>query len=89
MMIPPSLALIVYGVTVNESITQLFFAGVFPGLCLALMFMGYVAAYSVFSRNWAPVQDITMSFTEKLRNSRFLLPVVSARTAMSPRTAWH
>ena len=40
LMIPPSLALIVYGVTVNESITQLFFAGVFPGLCLALMFMG-------------------------------------------------
>jgi tripartite ATP-independent transporter DctM subunit len=76
LMIPPSLALIVYGVTVNESITQLFFAGVFPGLVLALMFMGYVAAYSVFSRNWAPVQDITMSFTEKLRNSRFLLPVI-------------
>jgi TRAP-type mannitol/chloroaromatic compound transport system permease large subunit len=31
LMIPPSIALIVYGVTVNESITKLFFAGVFPG----------------------------------------------------------
>ena len=31
LMIPPSLALIVYGVTVNESITKLFFAGVMPG----------------------------------------------------------
>jgi C4-dicarboxylate transporter DctM subunit len=33
LMIPPSLTLIVYGVTINESITQLFMAGVLPGLC--------------------------------------------------------
>ena len=32
LMIPPSLTLIVYGVTINESITQLFMAGIFPGL---------------------------------------------------------
>jgi C4-dicarboxylate transporter DctM subunit len=44
LMIPPSLTLIVYGVTINESITKLFMAGiVFPGLMLALMFMAYVA----------------------------------------------
>ena len=76
LMIPPSLALIVYGVTVNESITQLFFAGVFPGLCLALMFMGYVAAYSWLSPNWAPQQETGMSFGQKLANSRFLIPVL-------------
>ncbi len=29
LMIPPSLTLIVYGVTINESITKLFFAGIF------------------------------------------------------------
>ena len=76
LMIPPSLALIVYGVTVNESITQLFFAGVFPGLCLALMFMGYVAVYSWLSPNWAPKQETGMSFVQKLANSRFLIPVL-------------
>lgn len=76
LMIPPSLALIVYGVTVNESITQLFFAGVFPGLVLALMFMGYVAGYSALSKNWNPIQDVAMTFVEKLQNSRFLLPVI-------------
>ncbi len=76
LMIPPSLALIVYGVTVNESITQLFFAGVFPGLFLALMFMAYVALYSKFSRGWSPRQETGMSFADKLRNSRFLLPVL-------------
>ena len=75
LMIPPSLVLIVYGVTINESITKLFFAGVFPGLVLALMFMAYVAVYALISRNWSPIADPVMSFGQKLANSRFLLPV--------------
>ena len=75
LMIPPSLALIVYGVTVNESITKLFFAGVMPGLLLALMFMGYVAVTSLTSKEWNPKAETGMNFAEKLRNSRFLLPV--------------
>ncbi|MEQ5827796.1 TRAP transporter large permease subunit [Sulfitobacter sp. NFXS29] len=75
LMIPPSLALIVYGVTVNESITKLFFAGVMPGLLLALMFMGYVAITSKLSKDWNPDVETEMTFAEKLRNSRFLLPV--------------
>src|SRR5210317_2269332 len=45
LMIPPSLTLIVYGVTINESITKLFFAGILPGLVLALMFMTYIIAW--------------------------------------------
>lgn len=76
LMIPPSLTLIVYGVTINESITKLFFAGILPGLVLALMFMAYVAIYSKVSRNWAPTPEPAMSFAEKLANSRFLIPVV-------------
>ena len=42
LLIPPSITLIIYGVTVNESIAKLFIAGVLPGIMLALMFMGYV-----------------------------------------------
>ncbi|WP_300060626.1 TRAP transporter large permease [uncultured Roseobacter sp.] len=76
LMIPPSIALIVYGVTVNESITKLFFAGVFPGLILAAMFMAYVAIVSKVSPSWNPKMDTGLSFGEKLRNSRFLLPVL-------------
>jgi C4-dicarboxylate transporter, DctM subunit len=75
LMIPPSLALIVYGVTVNESITKLFFAGVLPGLFLAVMFMAYVAFISLTSKDWNPTVERDMSFADKLRNSRFLLPV--------------
>ena len=47
LMIPPSLTLIVYGVTINESITKLFIAGIVPGLMLALLFMGYIAVLCV------------------------------------------
>ncbi|QFT58022.1 Sialic acid TRAP transporter permease protein SiaT [Sulfitobacter sp. THAF37] len=82
LMIPPSLALIVYGVTVNESITKLFFAGVLPGLILALMFMGYAAAVSLTSKDWNPKQETGMNIGEKLRNSRFLLPVFALITVV-------
>ena len=62
--------------TINESITKLFFAGIVPGLVLAAMFMGYVAIYSKASKSWHPLSEPVMSFSEKLRNSRFLIPVL-------------
>lgn len=76
LMIPPSLTLIVYGVTINESISKLFFAGILPGLVLAAMFMAYVAITSQVSRTWNPKPEPPMTLTERVRNSRFLIPVI-------------
>jgi tripartite ATP-independent transporter DctM subunit len=76
LMIPPSLTLIVYGVTINESITKLFMAGILPGLVLALMFMSYVAVMSKVSKDFNPTPEPAMSFGEKVANSRFLVPVI-------------
>ncbi len=76
LMIPPSLTLIVYGVTVRELITKLFIAGVLPGLTLAAMFMAYVVIWSKLSKNYAPKADPAMSFRAKLRNSTLLIPVI-------------
>jgi tripartite ATP-independent transporter DctM subunit len=76
LMIPPSLTLIVYGVTINESITKLFMAGVFPGLVLAAMFMAYVAIMSFVSPSFNPKPEPPMSIVDKLKNSRFLIPVI-------------
>ncbi len=76
LMIPPSLILIVYGVTINESITKLFIAGILPGIGLALLFMVYVAVWHVVWRGGMPEKDPTMSFRQKLWNSRFLIPVL-------------
>lgn len=76
LMIPPSLTLIVYGVTINESISKLFFAGILPGLTLAAMFMAYVAITSRLSPNWRPKTEPRTTFAERIRNSRFLIPVI-------------
>ncbi len=76
LMIPPSLTLIVYGVTINESITKLFFAGIVPGMVLAAMFMGYVAVMSLVSSDFNPKPEPPMTFEERIRNSRFLIPVI-------------
>jgi len=76
LMIPPSLTLIVYGVTINESITKLFFAGIIPGIVLAAMFMGYVAINSLVSSNFNPKPEPAMTFGERIQNSLFLIPVI-------------
>lgn len=76
LMIPPSLTLIVYGVTINESITKLFIAGILPGLVLAAMFMTYVAVVSKVSAEYRPDPEPPMRFVDKLKNSRFLIPVI-------------
>jgi len=77
LMIPPSLTLIVYGVTINESITELFMAGVLPGLVLAALFMLYIVGWALLHPDQLPAREPVMSFGGKLRNSRFLLPVIA------------
>ena len=76
LMIPPSLTLIVYGVTINESITRLFMAGIIPGLILAALFMAYIIGWHYVKPKQRPERELTMRFTEMLRESRFLIPVL-------------
>ena len=77
LMIPPSLTLIVYGVTINESIIQLFMAGIFPGLVLAGLFMTYVGTWATFNKSKMPDKDPQISLLEKVKKSRFLIPIFS------------
>ncbi|HZA66535.1 MAG TPA: TRAP transporter large permease subunit [Geminicoccaceae bacterium] len=74
LMIPPSLTLIVYGVTINESISKLFIAGILPGLTLAALFMGYIAVWSLVRHDQVPPEP-AMTLRAKLQHSRFLIPV--------------
>ncbi|NLH81180.1 MAG: TRAP transporter large permease subunit, partial [Phyllobacteriaceae bacterium] len=76
LMIPPSLTLIVYGVTINESITKLFMAGIVPGLVLAAMFTVYLMIWSRTAKDYAPTPEPKITFSEKLAASRFLIPVI-------------
>ncbi len=76
LMIPPSLTLIVYGVSINESITKLFLAGIIPGLVLAGLFMTYIVGWHYIKRDQRPAREPSMSFAEMFRESRFLIPVL-------------
>jgi C4-dicarboxylate transporter DctM subunit len=76
LMIPPSLTLIVYGVTINESIAKLFIAGIVPGLVLAALFMGYIVVWAIMRKDQVPADDTEATLREKLWQSRFLIPVV-------------
>ena len=73
LLIPPSITLIIYGVTVNESIAQLFIAGILPGLMLAVLFMGYVAVWGLLSGH-QPAQSGDRS--GRLKDVMQLVPVV-------------
>jgi C4-dicarboxylate transporter DctM subunit len=77
LMIPPSLTLIVYGVTINESVVQLFMAGILPGLVLALLFMGYVAVWATINSKKMPKKDPEITFMDKIKSSKFLFPIFS------------
>jgi len=76
LLIPPSIIMIVYGVTADVSISQLFIGGVIPGIVLAGIFSLYIALWSLKNAALIPPPDAPMTFAEKLRESRSLIPVV-------------
>jgi C4-dicarboxylate transporter, DctM subunit len=76
LLIPPSIIMIVYGVTAEVSIAKLFIAGVLPGLMLASMFSAYIALWALRHPDQVPVPERSYTFLEKLRESRHLIPVV-------------
>ena len=76
LLIPPSIILIIYGVTVEESIAKLFIAGIIPGIGLAILFMTYVVGWSLKNKKIMPIISEDFSFLEKIKQSGQLLPVV-------------
>ncbi len=76
LLIPPSIILIIYGVTVQESIAKLFIAGIIPGIMIALIFMLYVIIWSLINQKIMPKSFENFSFFEKIKKSKQLLPVI-------------
>jgi tripartite ATP-independent transporter DctM subunit len=76
LLIPPSIIMIVYGVTADVSIAHLFIAGVIPGIILASLFSGYLAVWAAMNPKRVPPPDAHMTFGEKVFESRHLIPVV-------------
>lgn len=76
LLIPPSIILIVYGVSANVSIARLFLAGVLPGLMIIALFMTYIVIWSWFNPKKMPPPEPTMPLWEKLKRLRLLIPVI-------------
>ncbi|AQU84188.1 MULTISPECIES: TRAP transporter large permease [unclassified Halomonas] len=66
LLIPPSLALIIYGATQNVSIGKLFIAGMLPGLLIALAFSTWIVIRSKIG------EPVTPTFKEKVSLSHIL-----------------
>jgi tripartite ATP-independent transporter DctM subunit len=70
-MIPPSVVLVLYGMIARQPVGQLWLAGVFPGLLLAALFVGYILIRCRMNPELGPVlpkeERKQISFGEKLR----------------------
>ena len=75
-LIPPSIIMIVYGVAADVSITRLFIAGVLPGAMLMVLFMGYLAIWSLFNPSKVPPREERIPFLRRIRETAKLFPIV-------------
>ncbi len=82
LLIPPSIIMIVYGVSAEVSISQLFVAGILPGLLLASLFSGYIIVWSLRHPDKIPPTTETFTMAQRLFESRHLIPVVGLISAV-------
>jgi len=69
-LIPPSIMLVVLGMTATVSIGRLFFGAFIPGFVLSGLYLGYIAVRSWLQPQIAPVapaEERQVSFTRKMR----------------------
>lgn len=82
LLIPPSIILIVYGVSAELSIARLFVAGVLPGLMLIGLFMGYVALWAWRHPDRMPAAEPALPWRQKLAGLGRLAPVLTLIVAV-------
>jgi tripartite ATP-independent transporter DctM subunit len=76
LLIPPSLALLIYGAWQDVSIGRLFMAGILPGLMMAALFMMYIAIDSYRRPHLFPPRRPPLPFSQVLRGLLGIWPMV-------------
>ena len=66
-LIPPSVITIVYAVTAQISVGQMFIGGVVPGLLLASLYIGYIVLRTLISPKLAPIGEDVEHATWRVR----------------------
>jgi C4-dicarboxylate transporter DctM subunit len=81
-LIPPSIPMVIYATVVQESVIDLFMAGVLPGIVLTLMFMAWVRAKVAMNPSQAPQVAERPSGAEIVHSLVNCLPVVALLLAI-------
>ena len=66
MIMPPSVVLVIYGILTEQSIGQLFVAGIFPALLVTLLFIGAIFITCLMDKNAGPAGE-KFSWAERFK----------------------
>jgi tripartite ATP-independent transporter DctM subunit len=74
-LIPPSINLIIYGLLTDSSVPELYLAGIFPGLILAVLFMSVIAIACISKPEWGG-DKVETNWAARIRVLPDLLPPI-------------
>ncbi len=74
LLIPPSIPMVVYAVTANVSVLQVFLGGFLPGALVITLYSGYIIVWSLLNPGKIPPRDPPMLFRRKMQESAKLIP---------------
>ncbi|HEY1310945.1 MAG TPA: TRAP transporter large permease subunit [Pseudolabrys sp.] len=74
LLIPPSIPMVVYAVTANVSVLQVFLGGFLPGFLVMALYSSYIIIWSLLNPKKVPPRDPPMPFLKKLSESTKLIP---------------
>jgi len=75
-LIPPSLAMIIYGALVHVSVGQLFIGGILPGLVLSFLFMTYIGIRSLLQPALAPLSSVSVTWRARILALKLTGPIL-------------
>lgn len=76
LLIPPSIAMIVYGILAEVSVSRLFAAGVFPGLMVAALYSGWIIVRGIHNPDIAPRGHVYYGWRDYVRALGDLSPIM-------------
>jgi tripartite ATP-independent transporter DctM subunit len=76
-LIPPSIPLIVYGSMTNESVIELFMAGMVPGLVLTALFLLFVFCWVLLNGGRVPKMQVRLTVETVIRALADCVPVIA------------
>ncbi|MBS9721811.1 TRAP transporter large permease [Tianweitania sp. BSSL-BM11] len=65
-MIPPSVLMVIYAITTEQSVGKMLIAGIIPGLMTAFIFLGGIYVWAKLKPHHAPMPEHSVSFSDKI-----------------------